>query len=102
MLVHILLCKPLDDLPEAGRQELANSLSSLADLPQIQSMSWGPDTSGRSRGYTHAAVMLFADRDGLQSYQSDPAHLRVVAILDRLLADRLVVDYETGMSDISL
>ena len=41
---------------------------------------------------------LSADREALQNYLQHPGHLGIVAVLNRLMPERLVVDYETGSS----
>lgn len=101
MIVHILLCKPREDLTAAEAAELASAVAALDGVPGVERMTHGPDFSGRGRGYTHGAVMHFADRDALQHYAEDEEHLRIVTILQRLTLDRLVVDYETATSGIS-
>lgn len=95
MIVHIVLVKQRDDLTADERQELTNAIASLQSVRGVQQFSYGPDISGRSKGYTHAAVIYLADRDALQAYQVDPDHVRVVRVLDRLAPEKLVVDYET-------
>jgi hypothetical protein len=101
VIVHILIGKMRDDLSAAEEQELSEALWSLRDLPQVAGLSWGPDFSGRSKGYTHGAVVYFENRDKLKAYQRDERHLKVVETLNRLMPDRLVVDYETETSGIS-
>lgn len=101
MIVHVLLMHVRDDLSDEDRREFEDAAASLAAVPGVEEMTWGPDFSGRGKGFTHAAVMHFPDRDALSTYQADPDHRRVVALFDRLLSDKLVVDYETESSGIS-
>jgi hypothetical protein len=97
----MLLGKAREGLSATERRELDEALQGLAELPGVQRMSWGVNTSERSRGYTHGAVMHFADRTALQGYQQADGHRAIVQVLDRLMPERLVVDYETETSGIS-
>lgn len=101
MIVHILLIRPREDLSAEEQQELEEALASLRTVLGVQRFTWGPDFSGRGKGYTYGAVMHFADRPALNAYGGNEAHLRVVSVLQRLTADRLVVDYEVDSSGIS-
>jgi quinol monooxygenase YgiN len=101
VIVHILLGRARDDLTEGERRELGEAIASLSTVPGVRDFTWGPDFSGRGKGYTHGAVMQFANRAALDAYQTNEHHRAVVAILGRLLIDKLVVDYETGSSGIS-
>jgi len=101
MIVHIVLMRLRDDLTEEERREFEAAAASLADVSGVEDMTWGPDFSGRGKGFTHAAVIHLTDRDALATYQRDELHRNVVAIFDRLLREKLVIDYETGRSGIS-
>ncbi|GAC1445254.1 MAG: hypothetical protein NVSMB52_05870 [Chloroflexota bacterium] len=101
MIVHLLLVKVRENLSEEQHAELNDSISSLQYVPGVSNLTWGEDFSGRSKGYTHAAVMQFADRHALHAYGTHELHLRVVASLEKLAEERLVVDYDTGTSGIS-
>lgn len=96
MIVHIVLLQARPDLSAYDEETLGEALYSLAEVPGVHNMTWGPDFSNRAHGYTHGAVIHFADRDALQRYQDDPRHKQVVEIFDRLTEDRLVLDYEAG------
>jgi hypothetical protein len=101
MIVHILLGRARGDLSDDERRELGEAIASLGSVPGVQNLTWGPDFSGRGQGYTHGAVMYFADKPALDAYQKNEHHRAVVAILDGLLTDKLVVDYETESNGIS-
>jgi aminoglycoside phosphotransferase (APT) family kinase protein len=96
MIVHLLLLQTSGTRSAYDEQQLGEALYALKAIPAVHSMTWGPDFSGRAKGYTHAAVLQFADRDALQSYLDHPEHKRVVEILNRLAPDRLIADYEAG------
>ncbi len=96
MIVHILLGKEREGLTDDERQELRDVISQLREVPGVQDFSAGPNFSQRSQGYQQAAVMYFADRDALDGYLKHDKHLAVVAVLNRLLPERLIADYETA------
>jgi hypothetical protein len=60
----------------------------------VVDLSVGKDSSGRSRGYTHAIFARFEDAAGLREYMEHPAHLAVVEKLDVTTSGRIVADYE--------
>lgn len=100
MIVHLVLGKARPHLSAYQEQELSEALSSLQRVPPVLEMSWGTNFSGRS-DYTHAAVIHLADRAALAAYLANDEHRKIVQTLDRLLPERVVVDYETGTSGIS-
>src|SRR5947209_20314226 len=61
MLVHIVLVRGPEGMSAEDREEMAQALGSLAKVPGVKDMTWGPDVSARGKGYTHAAVMNFDD-----------------------------------------
>lgn len=94
MLVHILIGKARDGLSAEETHELERALAALQEVPGVETFSYGVNFSERARGFTHGAVMEFADREALAGYQRDPKHVAVVEVLNRLMPDRMVVDYE--------
>lgn len=101
MIVHVLVCKARDNLTPDQDAELVNTLHSLREVPGVLEMSAGPNLSQGSKGYTHGAVLRFQSQETLQAYLVDTRHRQLAAQLDHLLADLLVVDYETETSGIS-
>lgn len=101
MIVHVLVGKTGDELDDTGIRELKDALTALGQVPGVLELTWGPDFSGRGKGYTHAAVLKFASHETLQSYLTHETHRQIVKTIDRLMPDRLVLDYETGTSGIS-
>lgn len=93
MIVHLILGQPVENLSDRDRQELEEGFSHLAGLSCVQSMNYGRDFSGRSRGYEFAAVVHFADQAALDTYMKDPGHLKVVEMFNRLIPERIIIDY---------
>ncbi len=102
MVVHMVLGKPREGLGEAEQGELTGWFDSLRSIPGVMELTWGLDFSGRGDGYTFGAVVHFADREALQRYLTHPDHLLVVNVLNRVMVKRLVLDYETATSGISI
>lgn len=96
MLIHVLLGKARDGLSPEELRELEAAVASLREVPGVEDFSWGVNFSERARGFTHGAVMGFADREALDGYQRDPLHVAVVEILNRVMPDRMIVDYEAA------
>ena len=96
MIVHIILLQARPDLSAYEEQELGEAVYGLAAVPGVKDLTWGPDFSGRGRGYTHAAILHFDSRDDLQAYQDHERHKRIVEALNRLAPERLIVDFEAG------
>jgi Stress responsive A/B Barrel Domain len=98
---HLLLIRKRDDLSEDDNRRFEAAVDALSEIEGVLDLTWGPDFSGRAKGYTHAAVLRFENRDSLAMYAGDAIHLRTVDILNELAPERLVLDYETGTSIIS-
>jgi hypothetical protein len=96
MIAHIVLVRPREGLSDDESRELTEAIARLRSVPGVRDMTWGPDFSGRSKGYTYAAVLHFGSRQTLAAYGDDPLHREIVQIFERLTLERLVVDYDTG------
>ncbi len=95
MIAHVLLVAAQPHLSAEQTAELLAALAALAQVPGVERLTFGENASTRSKGYTHAAVMFFADEAALANYATHPHHLDVIRTLDRLAPERLVVDYKT-------
>lgn len=99
MIVHLILGRPRADLNAEERAELGQAFGSLERVPSVVDMTWGLDFSGRGKGYSYAGVVHFADRDALQAYQDDPLHTQVLETFNRLMPERLIIDYEVDTAE---
>ena len=78
MLTHIVIWKYRDDVEQFAREEHVNLLRNLKNLiPEIQSLSVGPDTLFLPRSYDTGLVALFEDRAALDTYTVHPEHVKV-------------------------
>jgi len=101
MIAHVLLVAARAGLSDEDAAELDAALAALALVPGVERLTHGENVSVRSKGYTHAAIMFFADEAALARYATHPRHLEIVGMLDRLAPERLVVDYRTESSGMS-
>ncbi|HZU11381.1 MAG TPA: Dabb family protein [Chloroflexota bacterium] len=96
MIVHIVLFKARSNLSAYDEALLGEAIGSLAGISSVESMTWGPDFSGRAQGFTHAAILHFADRESLQRYLDDDVHKKAVESFNQLAPERLILDYEAA------
>jgi hypothetical protein len=98
MLRHLVL---LRFKPEATAAQVGAVVQAFVELPaqisEVKSLEWGTDVSpeGLGKGFTHCFALGFDNARGRDDYLPHPAHQAFVAQLQPVLADVLVVDYET-------
>jgi len=96
MIRHIVL---LRFKPETPPGEVAACMTAFAALPSkiagITAFESGADISpeGLAKGFSHVAVVTFADAAARDAYLPHPAHEAFVAQLKPWLDDVLVFDY---------
>ena len=75
-------------------QKIATDLMALRGIvPSIIDISVGPDVVGGGN-WDVALVADFADRAGLDAYQTHPDHQAVVGYVRSVVGDRVAVDFE--------
>lgn len=99
MIRHLVLLKFKPDV-EVGRiAGIVQAFVALrGQIELVRDLEWGTDVSpeGLAKGFTHAFLLSFADAAGRDAYLPHPAHQAFVAQLQPLLADVLVIDYESA------
>jgi hypothetical protein len=96
MLRHVVLFKFKADAPKEKVQQVVDAFSKLPrQIDAIKDFEMGTDNSPemKSKGFTHAFVVTFADEKGRDEYLPHPAHQAFVKIVGPVLEDVLVVDY---------
>ena len=65
-------------------------------IDSVRALEWGTDVSpeGLSKSFTHSFLLSFDDAAGRDAYLPHPAHKAFVALLQPLLDDVLVIDYQ--------
>lgn len=98
MLRHLVLLKFKAEAAPAEVEAIVQAFVALREsIDVVRSLEWGTDVSpeGLARGFTHAFQLSFADAAARDAYLPHPAHRAFVDRLQPLLADVLVIDYES-------
>lgn len=94
MLTHIVCWKYNAITPSARREEHLARLSALPGIiPDIISFSVGTDILHLDRSFDTGLVAVFSDREALDAYANNPAHLEVVAIGKEISQQVVSVDF---------
>ena len=102
MVAHIVLFRPKQNITEANRQSLFDSLRvASSEIPTVKRFHIGKRiTHGRAyeklmaMDYPYAAVIEFADLEGLKAYLEHPKHQALGNLFDELSDGALIYDYE--------
>lgn len=63
-------------------------------VPSLITLECGPNVTERAGGFTHGIIVAVADRAGLDSYLTHPAHIPVAEALKADVADLRVMVIE--------
>ncbi|HVB53591.1 MAG TPA: Dabb family protein [Candidatus Acidoferrales bacterium] len=79
MIKHVVLMRFRDDSPPGTVAAVVAGLAALpAQIPEIRSMSSGPDLGVIPNGCDLAIVVEFANSEDYLVYANHPAHRRVI------------------------
>lgn len=93
MVRHILLLQPRPDTTPEAIEACREAITSLVGrIPGLVSCHWGENFAPveRREGLTHGFSMDFADRESLEAYGPNPAHLPAAKLV-RATFERIVV-----------
>jgi len=94
MIKHVVLFKFKPNSSEARFCELENRLKALPGLiPEIKSYEFGLDVMRTGRSYDFALVSAFEDIESLNRYQTHPAHVEVIGIVNELFDQIVAADF---------
>ncbi|WP_246096198.1 Dabb family protein [Paenibacillus sinopodophylli] len=100
MYEHIVSFKFKEELSQNKEAELLDALFALqAQIPGIVQLTAGRNETletGNIQGYMLGLRVTFSDQQSLQDYGPHPAHQSFVAMLDGLIDNVIVIDYEIG------
>lgn len=108
MIVHVVLFRPRPALTDAARRDLLEGLGqAAAQIPSIRRFRVGRRITHGLPGYEqamdgaydYAAIVEFADRDGLVAYLMHPAHQRIGQHFTASAEASLAYDYEMVDAD---
>ncbi|AFG38585.1 Dabb family protein [Spirochaeta africana] len=98
MIVHIVMwrLKPdLDDKQDALKHIIGALESLPGTVPQIRSFEVGaPNLSTSPAGFDVALYSRFDSLEDLDAYRVHPAHQKVAELIQSLVSERAVVDYQ--------
>jgi hypothetical protein len=63
-------------------------------IPGLERIEIGRCVNGGRRAVDFALTCDFADRAALEAYHRHPAHMETRAVVDRLVTDHWIADYE--------
>lgn len=95
---HLALIRVNGDT-EAERTELADELTALLEglqtsVPNILSLSVQPNAGTHPTNWDLQLICDFADLEQLDAYRLHPAHVALVEVLDRYVAEIALIDTE--------
>lgn len=93
---HFVSFKFKKDTPAAEIERIEKEFAALAGkIDTITGFEWGTNVSpeGLDKGFTHAFLVTFKDKAGLETYLPHPAHEAFVKGLKPHLEDAFVIDY---------
>ncbi|MGD2033714.1 MAG: Dabb family protein [Bacteroidales bacterium] len=96
MIKHIVMFKlPNNNRKEQNVLELKDKLDGLNNkIPEIKSLETGVNISPRSSAFDLVLITEFNNQDDLDRYRVHPDHQGILAFLDEIKEDAIVVDYE--------
>ncbi|MFZ6754614.1 Dabb family protein [Undibacterium sp. Dicai25W] len=97
MIKHIVLLQFNNESSTQAQQKCINAFLDLSTkIKEVIDFDQGANVSneGMSHGYTHSAVMTFADAEARDRYLFHPEHLAFVESLKPVLSDAVAFDYE--------
>ena len=96
MLIHIVVWKYKNDLPEGDREEHLRMLKELpSKIPNIERFEVGTDILQLDRSYDTGLTSAFADRKALEAYTVHPEHQKVATLGKRIAESVVSVDFIT-------
>ena len=101
MIEHVVLFRVAEGTPEEQTEAMMRGLKSLeTEIPQVVSLSCGPNISDRGDGFTHGLVVRFESPEALEIYLEHPRHQQTVQEFVLPIAERIVIcDYVVETTD---
>jgi hypothetical protein len=94
MVRHLVLWRLKS--PDTALEPIEAALrAQVGRVPGLLAVEIGRSFSRGRRAVDFALICDFASRQALEAYHRDPAHLETRAIVDPLIAEHWIADYET-------
>ncbi len=95
MIKHIVAFKLKNTNKEDNIQHLKSKLDRLPEvIPGVMNFETGKNISDRSSAYDLVLISEFASLNDLEMYRNHPEHLKVLDIIQQVVGDTVVIDYE--------
>lgn len=94
MIRHIVLWRLKPEAHERFEEIRAALQGQVGPIPGLQRVEVGRNFGTGRRAVDFALCCDFASRSALEAYHRHPAHLQTRAIVDPLIAEHWIVDYE--------
>ena len=97
--VHIVALKFKAEVSQTEIEDIFQGLKNLLSanlIPGLVEYTGGPYDSpeGLNKGFTHAFVMKFVDRESRDNYFPHPEHRKIVDLIVPRVDDSMCFDYE--------
>jgi len=96
MIVHIALFRWRSDVSESQIDKVMVNIKNLkSQIKDVIEIMCGKNFSKYSDGFTHAVVVTFKDRKGLDAYRAHPAHRPIAKMVDSMEEKSIGIDFES-------
>ena len=102
MIQHIALFQWKAGASELAIVDAIGELGRLKAIPSLSSFAVGSNFSKFGKGYSYALVCQFANREALKAYWPDPLHQEVVAAVESVVDNVLIIDFDTGLAEATI
>lgn len=97
--VHLAIYRWKPNAPITEIEDSLNDLRAISkDIPAIQFLTWGRNTSRYSEGFSHAITIVANDAVAIEQYRQHPLHRPVTQLLDVWEETGIGVDFENKNS----
>lgn len=96
MIYHIILRSYKAGTTAGQIEESQDRIRRFASIEQVESVMTGPNLQlvPFGDGFTHAAILTFADPDALKGFIADPFHQESAALSRPITERSVIVDIE--------
>ncbi len=99
MIKHIVMWRLKDEALGASKEENALKLKETLlalknEIQELKAVDVGINFNPSEAAFDVVLYSEFENREGLETYQKHPEHVKIVKFVGEIRTDRAVVDYE--------
>lgn len=95
MIKHIVMWKLKEENKELNALKIKQDLENLKDqIKEIKEIEVGININKSDAAYDVVLYSIFNKQEDLNTYQEHPKHKEVGVFVNKVIIDRVVVDYE--------